>query len=52
MDLPEPDRPVSHTVQPRWPLIDSRSARLTVVWCQTMFCDFGSDMVSSWSEMI
>src|SRR5262245_34092427 len=40
VDLPEPERPVSHTVAPLCPFSFSRSSRLTAPWCQTMFVAF------------
>src|SRR3569833_2995455 len=45
VDLPEPERPVIQTVQPRWPNFFSRSARVTVWACHVMFVDFVSDIL-------
>ena len=45
VDLPEPERPVSHTVQPFWPSSRSRAVRETWPTCQVMFFDLGSLML-------
>src|SRR5437870_10070806 len=40
VDFPEPESPVSHTVQPRCPFSCSRSARVTAPGCHTMLVAF------------
>jgi hypothetical protein len=41
VDLPLAERPVSHTVQPRWPALASRSARVTSGGWYVMLVDLG-----------
>src|SRR5262249_1060696 len=35
--FPDPERPVSQSVAPRWPWTRALSSRVTSPWCQTMF---------------